>query len=200
MTLLRIGELSPVRELANGVPLPAAGADRRIDVYIAAPLATAREAYAVGLALKRASPNMELVSRWLHRCLEKPACDPDAPLEREVILWNNIIDIERADIVIALTGNGTPKATFGDIVWALAKEKPVVWIANWSQGRNIWDAHWAVTRINTPDPLRSLPAIVSAIKMAIIRAHPQEPSARGGAAGSSAGEADLVRGLVGVSP
>ncbi len=200
MALVRIGELSPVRELANDGPLPRAGDERRIDIYIAAPLATARDAYAVGLALKLACPNTELVSRWLHRCLEKSACDPDAPFEREVVLFNNIIDIERADIVIALTGNGTPKATFGDIVWALAKEKPVVWITNRSMGRNIWDAHWAVTRVDTPDPLRSLPAIVCAIKTAIARAHPQEPSARGGAAGSSAGEADLVRGLVGVSP
>ncbi len=202
MTLVRLGELSPISELASGsVPSDAGVAQRGpIDIYVAAPLATVKEAHAIGLALKLARPSVRLVSRWLHRCLERGPCDPDDQLEREVILANNIIDLERCDLVIALMGAGTPKGTIGDIVWALAKDTPVVWIANGCDGRNVWDAHWCVTRVDATDPFRALSAIVAAIDRAINMAHPQEPSARGGAAGSSAGEADLVRGLVGVSP
>src|SRR5437868_148821 len=166
MPLLRIGALALASDV-GGDDRPSEGAGdhlrRRTDIYVAAPLATRKEAYAVGLALKLARPSVRLVSTWLDRCTEGRASDPDAQSERELVLWDNIHEIEQSDVVVALTGEDTPKSTIGDIVWALAVGTPVVWVTRGAHGRSIWDAHWGVTRVEAVDPLRSIVDIATAI-------------------------------------
>src|SRR5258706_1370487 len=166
MPLLRIGALALASDV-GGDDRRSDGSGsrfrRRTDIYVAAPLATRKEAYAVGLALKLARPSVRLISTWSDRCTEGRASDPDVQSERELVLWDNIHEIEQSDVVVALTGEDTPKSTIGDIVWALATGTPVVWVTRGAQGRSIWDAHWGVTRVEAVDPLRSIVDIATAI-------------------------------------
>jgi hypothetical protein len=164
MPLLRIGALAAA-SAAEGVARPSERSKYRqqTDIYVAAPVPRRKDAYALGLALKLARPSARLVSTWLERCVNSDTTEPNEQQERELVLWENIRDIERSDVVIALTWEDTPKSTIGDIVWALAIGTPVIWVTRGREGRNIWDAHWAVRRVETADPLRSVVEIATAM-------------------------------------
>ncbi len=179
MPLLRIGALASASGVEGSVhPSERPRSDlRHTDIYVAAPLATRKEAYAVGLALKLARPSIRLVSSWLDRCTDGRASDPEEQGERELVLWDNIHEIEQADIVVALTGEDTPKSTIGDIVWALAIGTPVVWVTRGAQGRSIWDGHWGVTRVEAVDPLRSILEIATVLDE-VIAARPRRRRTR----------------------
>jgi hypothetical protein len=115
----------------------------RLNVYIACALAQAHHArdYATRLGMFE---SYQVVSAWHDLVTEK--VDPtDAGTRREVLL-NNLADLSRAHVVLALMDKGTPRATIGEAVWALAHSKPVVWLCGGDgTGRNVWDAHALVT-------------------------------------------------------
>jgi hypothetical protein len=196
--MVRLSNVRPIPDLAAQGNFDVGGHPVRpgdvVRVYVAAPRASARQARALVLALRTPHfPAIRLVSRWINRCIDDPG-DPASEDERRTILANNVIDIGWADVVVALMHRGAPRATMGDIVWALANDTPVVWIANDDEGRNIWDAHGLVVRVSVEDPFRSIPEISVAIRDAIaLAATPLEPSRRGWRGGAPPGEATRPR-------
>jgi hypothetical protein len=196
--MVHVSHVRPIRDLAAQANCDAGEYPVRpgdvVRVYVAAPRASAREARALVLALRALQfPALRIVSRWINRCIADPV-DPAGDDERTAILANNVIDLGWADIVIALMHRGVPRATVGDIVWALANDTPVVWIASSDDGRNIWDAHGLVVRVCVQDPFRSIPEISAAIRDAIVlTATPLEPSRRGWRGAAPPGEATRPR-------
>lgn len=116
-------------------------------VYVAAPLALAEDARVVAASL--GSRGHHIVSRW-HDGVPDGARDPNADVERRQVLSDNIADIERAAVVVAIVDKGTPRATLCEIAWCLAHGKRVVWCHGVDGiGRNIFDSHYAVTRVSS---------------------------------------------------
>jgi hypothetical protein len=83
-------------------------------------------------------------------------------------------NLERADVVVALTYRGQTETTMGTIGWALASGKPVIWIhgAN-ARSRSVWDTHPLVTRIEVGDLLRRTDEIAAAVRGALVDAGAQ---------------------------
>lgn len=116
-------------------------------VYVAAPLGAAHLATWVADELVRRG--FDVVSRW-HRWVGEAGqtSDPVDDTAREHILESNLEDLNRADVVVALTQVGTPRATFCEIAWALGNGLPVVWVSGpQGAGRCIFDAHRLVRRV-----------------------------------------------------
>ncbi len=144
-SMVHLSHVRPIRDLAGQANCDADGCPIRpgdvVRVYVAAPRASAREARALVLALRALQfPALRVVSRWINRCIADPV-DPAGDDERSAILANNVIDLGWADIVIALMHRGAPRATVGDIVWALANDTPVVWDSRdrrrWCRGHRV---------------------------------------------------------------
>jgi nucleoside 2-deoxyribosyltransferase len=109
-------------------------------LYVAAPLAQAPMAQAMALDLYRLARHVS-VSTW-HVDLPEHATDPQDVHVRQRILAANLQDLDMADAVVALMHTGTPRATIGEIAWALSEGKHVVWCSGpGGIGRNLWDAH-----------------------------------------------------------
>ena len=130
-------------------------------VYVAAPLAQAVTAHAVGEMLR---PEHEAVSRWPGNVLELAADrDPSRIEDRCAVLRTNVVDLELADVVVALCHVGDGRATYAEIGYALALRLPVVWVQGGrGEGRNIFDAHDLVHAVivERDVPLGSLVGLV----------------------------------------
>lgn len=110
-----------------------------MNVYIAAPLACARDARDWALTLIDHGHNV--VSSW-HAPGNAEEESPDDYCERRRILDVNTRDLDKADVVMALMRTGTPKAVYSEIGWALAWDIPVVWLHGPRiVNRCIYDAH-----------------------------------------------------------
>ncbi len=119
-------------------------------LYFAAPLAWAGYAREVSAEVSRVGGH-GIVSSWHDRVLPG-AVDPSAAEERSAILLANLADLRAAGAVVALTHVGTPRATFGELGFALALGKPVVWCHGaGGEGRCILDADHMVRRIVVED-------------------------------------------------
>lgn len=118
-----------------------------MNIYIAAPLSYASRARSCAASLRFLGH--VIVSTW-HDSTDATA-DPTDPSVRARILRANVIDLASADCVIAMCDMGTPRATFTEIGWALAEGTPVVWVSRpTGEGRNIFDAHPLVYRVQSP--------------------------------------------------
>lgn len=112
-------------------------------IYIAAPLDECHVAKLIARTLRQAC--YRVISTW-HVEVKHGDKDPPSPEVRRQILATNIDQIDRSRLVVAWTGAGVPRGTYGEIAWALATGKRVIWI----QGRDgagamIFDAHHNVT-------------------------------------------------------
>lgn len=112
-------------------------------VYVAAPLAMAALANRVAVAL--ANAGHEVCSHWHNGGVVKESRDP---VERHAALMDNIADMSEALAVVALTHIDNPRATYGEIGWALASGKSVIWVQGTEgDGSNLFDAHPLVERL-----------------------------------------------------
>lgn len=111
-------------------------------VYVAAPLAYKMRAAEVANGLS--SAGFEVVSSWIPAALKE-----DGELRnfraRFTRQAQNEHDIMRADVLVALTAEGRPKATFAEIGFALALECPILWFQGaGGEGENLFDANMLV--------------------------------------------------------
>jgi nucleoside 2-deoxyribosyltransferase len=108
-------------------------------IYVAAPFAYAPHAFVVAHMLER--DGHAVTSTW-HRDTLGLGGDPLATARRKAILDVNLRDLRAAEVLVALTARGMPRATNAEIGFALALNMPVVWwqSPNWD-GANIFDAH-----------------------------------------------------------
>jgi hypothetical protein len=128
-----------------------------ITVYIAAPIGEFMEAERLAAHFRfsnwnpRALREVRIVSRW-HALIRTGQVDPRDEAERRSVLGANLDDLAVADVGIALTWRGTPKATFGEIAWLLCQGSSVVWVHGGNgEGRNIFDAHERVRLVEWRD-------------------------------------------------
>jgi nucleoside 2-deoxyribosyltransferase len=128
-------------------------------VYVAAPFAFAPHAAVIASILER--DGHAITSTW-HRDTLGLGGDPLAVARRKAILDVNIRDLRAAEVLVALTARGTPRATNAEIGFALALGMPVVWwqSPNWD-GANIFDAHELVRVVTDYD---EIPAAVRATR------------------------------------
>ena len=178
MTLLRrSANSSPVRELVRGASVSRCQRRwRKADGHLPGRARSRRRTRRMRSAWRsgsrgRASGCWSVVGA--SAAVEAPREDPEAPLEREVILWNNIIDLERSDLVIAVTEQWYAEghvrrhrlgARYGHSC-GLDRERG-------ASGATSGTPTGAVMRVDTRDPLRSLPAIATAIDAAMVLVHP----------------------------
>lgn len=96
-----------------------------------------------------AIPGLMVVSDWHYEKVRTgDLFDPGDQATRAQVLDRNLVQMAVADVVVAITGRGTPRATFGEIGWTLAMGKPVVWLQRRNgDGGNIFDVHKLVTRV-----------------------------------------------------
>lgn len=128
-----------------------------VSVYIAAPLAQKSRARYFAAVL--ANHGFRIASRWQR---SEAMADPLDSRERFDALSQNLGDIERCDVLLALCDIGTPRATFGEISWALGRGKRVLWAhGDDGVGRNIFDAHRLVRRVNVGGAATSWARIVA---------------------------------------
>jgi nucleoside 2-deoxyribosyltransferase len=123
----------------------------RPTVYVACALGLFATANAVAEDLVK--EGFTVVSTW-HSLVAASAPDQRRdPLDeaaRRSILEANLIDLDRAELVLVMTFEGVPRATFCEAGYAIAKGKQVVWMASREgQGRCIFDASPLVTRVTT---------------------------------------------------
>ena len=121
-------------------------------VYLAAALECAPAM--VDLACLLIDEGHDIVSTW-HGRVSKGAVDPRDRASRYTVLASNILDMSAASVVVVDTRAGMPCATFGEVSWALATGRRVVWIQPEGGRRvdgvrcaNIWDAHPLVTVVH----------------------------------------------------
>lgn len=112
-------------------------------VYVASPLAFAFKAREWAEILR--DSGMHVSSRW-HDVVLEGAVDPLDADTRRLVLTDNLQDLRKARCVLALMSHGTPRATIGEIAYALAFGIPVVWLAGpTGQNDNIFSSHLLVT-------------------------------------------------------
>jgi hypothetical protein len=128
-------------------------------IYVAAPLG--QSALADTMAGDLRVHGHVITSKW-HRDATS-WLDPADGHTRLLVLRSNIVDLLAVDCVVACTGEGNPRATYGEIGFALARWIPVVWWqgAN-GEGANIFDAHPAVWTVRTSGS--ALEEILGAVK------------------------------------
>lgn len=131
-------------------------------IYVAAPLSCASIADALADTLRR--HGFTVVSTW-HAVLKDDArSDPVDAGVRQEALDGNVAELDRARLVVAWTAAGTPKATIGEIVWALRGGYHVVWVQGPNRsGSNLWDAHQLVTVVRSVDEGEILAAVRKAM-------------------------------------
>jgi nucleoside 2-deoxyribosyltransferase len=130
-----------------------------VSVYVACPLPYHR--YAKGIANTLAAAGFAIASSWHSADFGDEVSDPPDPPTRADILAMNLSDLVRADVVVALTAQGWPRATLAEIGWHLALCKPVVWLqGDAGVGGCIFDASPLVTIV------RSESEIIDAVRAA----------------------------------
>lgn len=133
-------------------------------LYVAAALAWAGYARELSCEISRAT-GCGIVSSWHDRALCTGTTDPLDADARLRILDANTAELDDADAVVALCHVGAPRATFGEIAYALARGIPVVWThATDGVGRNIWDAHRLVQRVRVPGEADLVPTIARLLR------------------------------------
>jgi len=135
-------------------------------VYVAAALASF--ARAQHFADRIAAAEHQIVSRWHSSAsVRGGAPDPRADVERQVQLFPNVTDLERADILVVLADQGQPRATFVEAGYALGRGLPVVWVIGPNgEGRCLFDSHPAVVRLESSlfDNTQLVSRVVTAIR------------------------------------
>lgn len=109
-------------------------------IYVAAP----RAQYPVArhLARELSEAGHTIVSTW-HTLPDLDGADETTDTaHRRELLERCIDDIAQAEVMVAWTAQGTPRATIGEIVEMLRHHRrPVIWIQGpQGEGGNIWDA------------------------------------------------------------
>lgn len=117
-------------------------------VYVAMPLSEAGSARALADRLRFAG--FGVTSRWHDDVAPAGAVDPHTRQARRHCLYENLRDLERANVLVANTCLGVPGATLGELAYALAIGRRVIWVqppsrrADGVRHSNIFDAHDAV--------------------------------------------------------
>lgn len=128
-------------------------ATKPMAVYMAASRDCAGQADEIANKLRQVG--VTVVSRW-HDGQTK-LVDPADPDIRNKILAENLKDLRACSTVVALMRDGSPKATYGEIGWALAEGREVIWIGPEKGSEDplacIFDAHPAVLRLSSLDEL-----------------------------------------------
>lgn len=111
-----------------------------VKIYVAAPMD--RIDKAKDIARRLAADGHEIVSTW-HVICQVGDHDPLEQKTRSDILYHNLADLDKAVAVVAYVAGGTPKATWGEVGWALAKGKYVLFAVapGANAARSIFDAH-----------------------------------------------------------
>lgn len=115
-----------------------------IKVYLAAALSRAPYAEAVAAELRE---HFEVISGW-HARTQGVRVDPRDDEERTRLCALNLAELVTADVLVALVADGQPRATYGEIGYALALCKPVVFVHAGQVGRCILDAHSFVVKLD----------------------------------------------------
>lgn len=157
-------------------------------IYLAGALARASFIETIASSLR---PLFDVVSGWHSR--SKSPRDPGDEAEREAICSENLSELVRADVAVVMVDDGEPRATYGELGYALALCKPCVVVHDSGTGRCILDAHHLVVRLDLrTESLEDLPR---AIEIAASLVHDRDTLPDLGA------EADrmvgLARGVVG---
>ena len=116
--------------------------DRALRIYVAAPMGEAHVAKLLGALLTR--EGYDVVSGWTARLdAQGPHPSDDALTAIQVA---NQHDLDRADLVVAWTAAGRPKATYAEIGWALANGTRVLWLQDEDgTGSSLFDRERLVT-------------------------------------------------------
>lgn len=129
------------------------GSKRPIGIYIAASRECAGQADEIAAKLRGAG--FQVKSRW-HDGQTK-LVDPASADDRRRVLLANLADLEASDIVVALMRDGAPKATYGEIAWALCYGRFVYWLGPGEGEADslacIFDAHPYACRVASEDAL-----------------------------------------------
>lgn len=114
-------------------------------VYLAASLPRASHVETIAFALRRA---FTVVSGWHAR--SNGTKDPRDEEERASICALNLAELVQADVVVVMVEDDRyePRATFGEMGYALALCKPVVVVHYSGTGRCILDSHPLVVRLD----------------------------------------------------
>lgn len=136
-------------------------------VYLAGALARASFIETVAARLR---PLFDVVSGWHGRA--KGPRDPRDEAERGAICAANLAELVRADVVIVMVDDGEPRATYGELGFALALCKPCIFVHDSGTGRCILDAHWLVVRLDLRT--QSLEALPLAINIASALVHDRD--------------------------
>lgn len=124
-----------------------------IAAYIAAPLSQARAASE--LAADLLERGIVATSRWHNAVVAAGATrDPESEQTRREVLTENLADLEAASAIVALCHAGTPRGTLHELGYAVARGLPVVRTHFGATGRDIFDAHPLVTRVDLADSTR----------------------------------------------
>ena len=116
-------------------------------VYIAGAKSVAPRARTVSMLLR--CQGYDVVSRW-HHSMRDARVDPCMESARVAILGADLADLELAQVVVAITDSGKPRATLVEIGYAIALGTRVIWqIGVDGTGRNLFDSHECVTRVTS---------------------------------------------------
>lgn len=141
-----------------------------IRVYLASALGRCVHTCMVASGLCR---EFDIVSTW-HRRAKPKDKDPRDDAERAAVLTDNLADIERCDVLVALLDDGEPKATWAELGYALAIGKAAVSVHDSATGRCLFDAHASCVRLD----LRTseLTALADTIRRAVARMQNSAPT------------------------
>lgn len=132
-------------------------------LYMAGPYGEALRVNAIGNELSVYGAHY-ILSTWHVNPLPAEAVD-DSVLAAG--MWQDIAQLERCEVVVAVTSRGTPRATYSEIGWALARGKSVVWVHGPERaGTNVFAQHGLVQRVQ--DDGGDLRVLVDAILRAIL--------------------------------
>lgn len=126
-------------------------------VYLAAALSTAERVEAIASRLR---DSFRVVSTW-HARNKVGARDPRNHELREAICQQNLAELCGADVIVCLVDEGEPRATYGELGYALALCKGAVVAHDSGTGRCILDAHPLVVRLDLrTESLSDLPRAI----------------------------------------
>jgi len=115
-------------------------------IYLAAALARSSFVETIAAALR---PTFDVVSGW-HRRSAGVLRDTRDEDERTAICALNLSELVQADVVVVMVEDDRyePKATYGELGYALALCKPCVVVHHSGTGRCILDSHPLVVRLD----------------------------------------------------
>lgn len=115
-------------------------------IYIAGASEYSARADAVGHAIVAHLPSTEIVSRWHRQPIDKYPVDASIRAEK---LAENIAGIMIATHVVMLADLGTPRTSWAEVGFAIARKIPVIWARGIApEQQMLFDVHASVTMIN----------------------------------------------------